>query len=138
MVAAQCRTATALTFCCSGGGPWQPWSSGLAPVPGFSNSSPSLIGLLASVGVKQQSLPHRPHLLKREERRSGIKQKSFWRSKNKSGVTSARKTSPLLTFSQNGPQSKDCLFVFCLFFRGRTSGGVYVPCISTRMPGELL
>ena len=30
--AAQCRADTALTFCCSGGGPRQPWSSGLAPV----------------------------------------------------------------------------------------------------------
>ena len=27
VVAAQCRTDTALTFCCSGGGPRQPWSS---------------------------------------------------------------------------------------------------------------
>ena len=48
--------------CCSGGGPRQPWSSGLAPVSRFhssvplSHSSPSLIDLLASVDVKQQSL----------------------------------------------------------------------------------
>ena len=47
---------------CSGGGPRQPWSSGLAPVwrfhssVPFSHSFPSLIGLLASVDVKQQSL----------------------------------------------------------------------------------
>ena len=34
----QCRTDTALTFCCSGGGPWQPWSSGLAPVSKFHSS----------------------------------------------------------------------------------------------------
>ena len=46
-----------LTSCCSGGGPRQPWSSGLAPVSRFhssvpfSHSSPSLIGLLASVDV---------------------------------------------------------------------------------------
>ena len=44
----------------SGGGPRQPWSSGLAPVSRFhssvplSHSSPSLIGLLASVDVKEQ------------------------------------------------------------------------------------
>ena len=62
VVAAQCRTDTALTFCCSGGGPRQPWSSGLAPVSRshssipLSHSSPSLTGLLASVDVKQQSL----------------------------------------------------------------------------------
>ena len=53
---------TALTSCCSGGGPRQPWSSGLASVSRFhssvplSHSSPSLTGLLASVDVKQQSL----------------------------------------------------------------------------------
>ena len=45
---------------CSGGGPRQPWSSWLAPVSRFQSSvpvclsSPSLIGLLASVDVKQQ------------------------------------------------------------------------------------
>ena len=61
MVAAQCRTDTALTSCCSGGGPQQPRSSWLAPVSRFHSSvplppsSPSLIGLLASVDVKQQS-----------------------------------------------------------------------------------
>ena len=32
LVAAQCRADTAVTFCCSGGGPRHPWSSGLAPV----------------------------------------------------------------------------------------------------------
>ena len=64
MVAAQCRTDTALTSCCSGGGPQQPWSSGLAPVSRFhssvplSHSSPYLIGLLASVDVKQQTNTH--------------------------------------------------------------------------------
>ena len=57
---------TALTSCCSGGGPRQPWSSGLAPVLRFhssvplSHSSPSLIGLLASMDVKQQNLAHTP------------------------------------------------------------------------------
>ena len=35
VVAAQCRADTALTFCCSGGGPRQLWSSGLAPVSRF-------------------------------------------------------------------------------------------------------
>ena len=50
MVAAQCRTDTALTFCCSGGGPRQPcWSSGLAPVESslfpLPPLSPSLTGL---------------------------------------------------------------------------------------------
>ena len=39
-VAAQCRTDTALTFCCSGGGPRQPWSSGLASVSRFHSSVP--------------------------------------------------------------------------------------------------
>ena len=29
-----------LTFCCSSGGPRQPWSSGLAPVSRFHSSSP--------------------------------------------------------------------------------------------------
>ena len=58
----QCRTDTTLTFCSSGGGPQQPWSSVLAPVSrshssvSLSHSSPSLIGLLASVDVKQQKL----------------------------------------------------------------------------------
>ena len=53
---------TALTSCRSGGGPRQPWSSRLAPVSRFhssvplSHSSASLIGLLASVDVKQQKL----------------------------------------------------------------------------------
>ena len=40
VVAAQCRTDTALTSCCSGGGPRQPWSSGLAPVSRFHSSIP--------------------------------------------------------------------------------------------------
>ena len=48
----------------SGGCPRQPWSSGLAPVSRFHSSipvfhpSPSLIGRLASVDVKQQKLTH--------------------------------------------------------------------------------
>ena len=59
VVAAQCWTDTALTFCCSGGGPRQPRSSGLAPVSSLHSSLtlsplvPSLTGLLASVDVKQ-------------------------------------------------------------------------------------
>ena len=36
----RCRTDSALTFCCSGGGPRQPWSSGLAPVSRFHSSVP--------------------------------------------------------------------------------------------------
>ena len=62
VVAAKYRTDTILTSCCSGGGPRQPWFSGLAPVSRFhssvpfSHSSPSLTGLLASVDVKQQKL----------------------------------------------------------------------------------
>ena len=40
MVAAQCRTDTALTSCCSGGCPRQPWSSGLAPLSRFHSSVP--------------------------------------------------------------------------------------------------
>ena len=66
VVAAQCRTDTALTSCYSGGGPRQPRSSGLAPVSRLhssvplSHSSPSLIGLLASVDVKQQKLTQTP------------------------------------------------------------------------------
>ena len=59
----KCRTDAALTFCCSGGGPQQPWSSRLAPVSRshssrapFPHSSPSLTGLLASVDIKQQKL----------------------------------------------------------------------------------
>ena len=32
VVAKKYRSDTALTFCCSGGGPRHPWSSGLAPV----------------------------------------------------------------------------------------------------------
>ena len=48
---------------CSGGGPRQPWSSRLAPVSRFhssvpfSHSSPSLMGLLASVTLSSQTLP---------------------------------------------------------------------------------
>ena len=67
MVAAQCRTDTVLTSCCSDGGPRQPWSSGLAPVSRFhssvplSHSSPSLTGLLASADVKQQKLTPMSH-----------------------------------------------------------------------------
>ena len=38
--AAQCWADTALTFCCSGGGPRQPWSSELAPVSRFHSSVP--------------------------------------------------------------------------------------------------
>ena len=38
VVAAQCRTDTALTFSCSGSGPRQPWSFGLAPVSRFHSS----------------------------------------------------------------------------------------------------
>ena len=51
------RTLPQLTFCCSGGGPRQPRSSGLAPVSVFTllfpppPLSPSLIGHLASVDV---------------------------------------------------------------------------------------
>ena len=45
VVAAQCRTDTALTSCCSGGGPRQPWSSGLAPVSRFQSSVPLFHGL---------------------------------------------------------------------------------------------
>ena len=57
VVAAQCQADTALTFCCSGSGPRQLWSSGLVPVSRFhssvplSHSSLSLIGLLAYVDV---------------------------------------------------------------------------------------
>ena len=40
VIAAQCRADTALTSCCSGGGPRQPWSSGLAPVASFTLLSP--------------------------------------------------------------------------------------------------
>ena len=40
VVAAQRRTDTAITFCCSGGGPRQPWFSGLAPVSRFHSSVP--------------------------------------------------------------------------------------------------
>ena len=32
VAAVQPRVDTAVTFCCSGCGPWQPWSSGLVPV----------------------------------------------------------------------------------------------------------
>ena len=62
VVAAQCRMDTVSTSYCAGGGPRQPWSSGLAPVSRFqssvplSHSSPSLIGLLASMDVKQHKL----------------------------------------------------------------------------------
>ena len=69
VVAAQCRTDTALTSCCSGGGPRQPWSSGLASVSRSHSSVPLfplvpvLIGILASVDVKLQKLTHtRPFL----------------------------------------------------------------------------
>jgi len=40
VVAAQCWTDTALTFCCSGGGQWQPWSSGLVAVSSLHSSFP--------------------------------------------------------------------------------------------------
>ena len=40
VAAAECRTDTALTFCCSGGGPRHPWSSGLAPVSSLHFSFP--------------------------------------------------------------------------------------------------
>ena len=57
VVAAQCQADTALTFCCSGGCPRQPWSSGLAPVSSLHSSlpprPPTLIGHLASVDVNQ-------------------------------------------------------------------------------------
>ena len=43
MVAAQRRTDTAVTFCCSGGGPRQPWSSGLAPVSRFHSKLQTLV-----------------------------------------------------------------------------------------------
>ena len=59
VVAAQCRTDTALTFCCSGGSPGLPgWRlfRGFTLLSPFSHSSPSLTGLLASVDVKQQIL----------------------------------------------------------------------------------
>ena len=61
VVTAQCRTDTAVTSCCSGGGPRQPRSSGLPPVSRFHSSIP-LFPLvpapnrpIASVDVKQQS-----------------------------------------------------------------------------------
>ena len=66
LVAAQCRADTALTFCCSGGGPWHPWSSGLVPVLSLhSSSSPPptppeslfLIGHLTAVDIKQNYSP---------------------------------------------------------------------------------
>ena len=69
VVAAQCRTDTALTSCCSGGSPQQPQSSRLAPVSKFHSSvllfhlSPSLIGLLVSVDIKQQKSINQPALL---------------------------------------------------------------------------
>ena len=59
VAAAQPRVDTALTFCCSGCGPRQPWSSGLVPISSLHYlspllpSSPSLIGCLASLDVKQ-------------------------------------------------------------------------------------
>ena len=40
VVAEKCRADTALTFCCSGGGPRPPWSSGLAPVSSLHSSFP--------------------------------------------------------------------------------------------------
>ena len=43
VVAAQCRADTALIYCFSGGGPRQPWSSGLAPVSRFHSSVPLLL-----------------------------------------------------------------------------------------------
>ena len=53
----QRRADTALTFRCSGGGPRQPRSSGVAPVSrphsSFPYSSPSLISPTVSVDVKQ-------------------------------------------------------------------------------------
>ena len=68
IVAAQCRADTALTSCCSGGGPRQPWSSGLAPVSSLHSSSsplpplsPSLIGHLISVDVRQTCYSHSEH-----------------------------------------------------------------------------
>ena len=58
VVAAQCRTDTALTSqCCSGGGPRQHWSSGLAPV---SRSHYSSVPLFPLVPV-----PNRPSRLRR-------------------------------------------------------------------------
>ena len=69
VVAAQCRTDTALTSCCSGGSPWQPQSFRLAPVLRFHSSvllfhlSLSLIGLLTSMDVKQQKSINQPALL---------------------------------------------------------------------------
>ena len=59
VVAAQRRADTAVTFCCSGGGPRQLWSSDLAPVSSLHSSFspfpllPSLTGHLASMDVKQ-------------------------------------------------------------------------------------
>ena len=58
----RCAMPDAHWSCCSGGDPWQPWSSGLVPVSRFhssiplSHSSPSLIGSLAAVDIKQQKL----------------------------------------------------------------------------------
>ena len=54
VVNAQCRTDTALTFCCSGGGPRPPSSSGLAPVSMFHSSVP----LFPLVPVPNLSLIH--------------------------------------------------------------------------------
>ena len=55
VVAVQCRTDTALTFCCCGGSPWQPWSSRLAPV----SRSHSFIPLFPLIPV-----PNRPSHLR--------------------------------------------------------------------------
>ena len=40
VVAVQCWADTAVTFCCSGGDPWQPWSSSSAFVSRFHSSFP--------------------------------------------------------------------------------------------------
>ena len=69
VVAAQCRTDTALTSWCSGGSPWQPQFFRLAPVSRFHSSvllfhlSLSLIGLLTSMDVKQQKSINQPAVL---------------------------------------------------------------------------
>ena len=59
----RCAVPDAGHFCCSGGGPRQPWSSGLAPVSRCHSSVPlfllvplPFVGLLASADVKQQKL----------------------------------------------------------------------------------
>ena len=87
----QRRAETAWTFCCSGGGPRQPWSSGLAPVSRLHSSSPlfplvpvPLTGLLASVNVKQQyslslSLPPFFFLSQKREREGEKGEGPPWR-----------------------------------------------------------